>query len=107
MRTTSPAIQSSPDGCRTRRVRGHELHADADTEERLGALDHFALQGVDHARHAIEAGTAVGEGADALSTIRSAVATSRGLEVTSTRSSRRFACGALESLAADRRLPEP
>ena len=46
-------------------ARGHELHADADAEEGLAALDHRALQGVDHARHAVEAGAAVGEGADA------------------------------------------
>ena len=46
-------------------ARGHELHADADAEEGLAALDHLALQGIDHAGHAIEAGAAVGEGADA------------------------------------------
>ena len=46
-------------------ARGHELHADADAEEGLAALDHLALQGIDHARHAVEAGAAVGEGADA------------------------------------------
>ena len=46
-------------------ARCHELHADADAEEGLAALDHFALQGVDHAGHAIEPGAAVGEGTDA------------------------------------------
>ncbi len=46
-------------------ARRHELHADADAEERLAALDHLALQGIDHAGHAVQPGAAIGERADA------------------------------------------
>ena len=46
-------------------ARGHELHADANAEERLAAFDHLALQRLDHARHAVESGPAIGEGAHA------------------------------------------
>ena len=43
----------------------HELHADADAEERPATLTHRLLQGVDHSRHGIEAAPAIGKGADA------------------------------------------
>ena len=43
----------------------HELHADADAEERLSPLAHRLMKGVHHARHRVEAAAAIGEGADA------------------------------------------
>ena len=45
---------------------GHQLHADADAEERLAALDHRRAAGPRPCpARAVEAGAAVGEGADA------------------------------------------
>ena len=44
---------------------GHQLHADADAEERPAAAAHGLLQRLDHAGHGVEPGAAVGEGADA------------------------------------------
>ena len=44
---------------------GHELHADADAEERPALAAHRLLQRLDHARHRIEPAPAIGEGADA------------------------------------------
>ena len=80
-------------------ARGHQLHADTDAEERLAALDHLALQASTMpgtpSRPARQSAKAPTPG----STMRSAAATSFGLAVTSTRSSRaRFARGALEGL---------
>ena len=44
---------------------GHQLHADADAEERHAAPDDALFQHLDHAGDRIEAGAAIGEGADA------------------------------------------
>ncbi len=44
---------------------GHELHADADAEERPALAAHRLLQRLDHAGHRIEPAPAIGEGADA------------------------------------------
>ena len=44
---------------------GHELHADADAEERAALPDDRVLQRLDHAGQGVESGLAVGEGADA------------------------------------------
>src|SRR4029079_9008656 len=43
---------------------GHELHADADAEERTALAAHRFLQRLDHARHRTEPTAAVGEGTD-------------------------------------------
>ena len=44
---------------------GHELHADADAEERPALAAHGFLERRDHARHRVEAAAAIGERADA------------------------------------------
>ncbi len=44
---------------------GHQLHADANAEERAAALAHVLLERVDHAGDAVEPLPAIGEGADA------------------------------------------
>ena len=44
-------------------ARGHQLHADANSEERLGAADDFVLQRVPHAGYGLKAVAAVLEGA--------------------------------------------
>src|SRR5690242_11064079 len=43
---------------------GHQLHADADPEERPPLAPHCLLQRLDHAVECIEAAAAIGEGAD-------------------------------------------
>ncbi len=60
-----------------------------------------------HASTAGEAAAAVGIGADAGSTMRSAVATRSGLSVRSISAGCGLAGGALEALVAERRLPDP
>jgi len=44
---------------------GHQLHADADAEERTAVPDRDLLDRLDHARHRVEPGAAVGIGAHA------------------------------------------
>ncbi len=44
---------------------GHELHADADAEERAALAAHGFLERLAHAGHGLEAALAIGEGADA------------------------------------------
>ena len=44
---------------------GHQLHADADAEERPALLQNRAAQRLDHARQRFESAPAVGKGADA------------------------------------------
>ncbi len=44
---------------------GHQLHADADAEERTAALAHALVERLDHAVDRIEAAPAIGKGADA------------------------------------------
>ena len=90
-------------------ARGHQLHADADAEERLAALDDLALQGVDHAGHAVQPGAAIGEGADA----RQHDAVGRGHLVGIGGHHAHARCvpasraARSKALAAERRLPEP
>src|ERR1700733_7460790 len=45
--------------------RGHQLHADADAEERPGLLAHGLGHRLDHAVERVEPPAAIGEGADA------------------------------------------
>ena len=66
MARTSPPIQPRPSVTSNSRPRvGHELHADADAEERAALAAHGFLERVAHAGHGLEAALAVGEGADA------------------------------------------
>ena len=44
---------------------GHQLHADADAEERTGTPQHALVQRLDHAGDVVEPAPAIGEGADA------------------------------------------
>ncbi len=44
--------------------RGHQLHADADAQERPARADHHLVQRFKHARQCGQAGLAIGEGAD-------------------------------------------
>ena len=46
-------------------ARRHQLHADADAEERPSTLAHRVFQRVDHAGDSVEAAATIGEGADA------------------------------------------
>ena len=90
-------------------ARGHQLHADADAEEGLAALDHLALQGIDHARHAVEAGAAVGEGADARQHDAVGRRPRRAGSTSPARDRPRPLSRAARSkaFAAERRLPDP
>ena len=66
MARTSPPIQSSPSvALELETAARHELHADADAEERPALDAHRVFQRLAHARHGFEAALAVGEGADA------------------------------------------
>ena len=46
-------------------ARRHQLHADADAEERPAAAAHRVLERLHHAGHGVEAAATIGEGADA------------------------------------------
>ncbi len=66
MRSTSPGIQPRPVGhFLLVAALGHELHADADAEERLALLAHIVVQRLDHAGQRVEPAPAIGKGADA------------------------------------------
>ena len=63
---TSPAIQPKPARHGLfQPALGHQLHADADAEERPRRWRRPFLDRLDHARHGVEPGAAVGIGADA------------------------------------------
>jgi hypothetical protein len=44
---------------------GHQLHADANAEERPAVFQHALFERLDHAGNGVEAAPAIGEGADA------------------------------------------
>ncbi len=64
MSAISPATQPSPANGEFQPACRHQLHADADAEERLANLPTF-LQRLDHAGHSDQPAPAIGEGADA------------------------------------------
>ena len=64
--STSPAIQPRPFGDLVLEpALGHQLHADADAEERTAALAHAFVERLDHAVDGVETAPAIGKGADA------------------------------------------
>ena len=108
MRTTSPWIQSSPEWMPYSTPRVAMSCMPTQMPRKGLPRDHRALQGIDHARHAIEAGPAVGEGADA----RQYDAIGVGHFARARRHQHavihaRLARGASKAFAAERRLPDP